>query len=153
MLNLGWTGSGKSLDELETSTWFDHYGEAAENTRSLLSDDLVAFLERAFVVEHDNEFSLFYYVYGLVQPERLRETFEWREEDDTPRYVTLYGANAIASHPEGLVFDMKTNKAIMQMSIHDTDITLNGRVQWQPLEVVLSARLDMIDVGKIKAVD
>ncbi|GAB7353348.1 hypothetical protein MBLNU459_g3833t1 [Dothideomycetes sp. NU459] len=150
---LGWTGSGNSLDALETLTWFRYHGEAAENVRSILSESLVAFLERALIIKNDDHGSLFFYVHGLVQPGRLRETFEWREEEEAePRYVTLYGANSMASHPDGLAFDMKTSTAIMQMSIHDADITLNGRIPWYPLEVVLSSWLDMVDVGKIKAV-
>lgn len=41
----------------------------------------------------------------------------------------------------------------MQMSIFDSFITQNGRQQWHPLEVVLSAWLDMATVGKAQAVD
>lgn len=41
----------------------------------------------------------------------------------------------------------------MQMSIFDAPITQNGRQQWYPLEVVLSAWLDMVDVGKVQAVE
>lgn len=40
----------------------------------------------------------------------------------------------------------------MQMDILDSFITMNGRQQWHPLEVVLSAWLDMVDVNKIQAV-
>lgn len=47
LLELGWTGSGRSLDDLETNTWFEIWGQEAEDCRVLLSDDLTAFLERA----------------------------------------------------------------------------------------------------------
>lgn len=39
------------------------------------------------------------------------------------------------------------------MSIFDSFITQNGRQYWHPLEVVLSAWLDMVTVGKAEAVD
>ncbi|KAH0250519.1 hypothetical protein KCV00_g1, partial [Aureobasidium melanogenum] len=115
---------------------------------------LIAFLERAQMPRAGEEHSLFFYVYGLAHPKRLWDTFEWRfEEPDKHRYVTLFLANLGPSHPDGLAFDQKTNKAIMQMSIHDASITLNGRTPWLPLEVILSAWLDMVDVGKVRAVD
>lgn len=37
-------------------------------------------------------------------------------------------------------------------SIFDADITTNGRQQWHPLEVILTAWLDMVDVGKVQTV-
>ncbi|KAG9523074.1 hypothetical protein KCV07_g2804, partial [Aureobasidium melanogenum] len=154
LLELGWTGAGKSLDDLETSTWFDIWGQEADNCRDNLSDDLIAFLERAQMPRAGEEHSLFFYVYGLAHPKRLWDTFEWRfEEPEKHRYLTLFLANLGPSHPDGLAFDQKTNKAIMQMSIHDASITLNGRTPWLPLEVILSAWLDMVDVGKVRAVD
>lgn len=153
LIQLGWTGSGKALDQLETLTWFEIWGEAAEESRSLLSEDLVSFLERAHNIKNEDAGSFFYYVDGLMSPERMWHTNELRNADEeSPRYLTLYGAHDMPSHPDGLAFDLKTNKAIMSMSIHDTDITQNGRVPWYPLEVVLSAWLDMIDTGKVKAV-
>jgi hypothetical protein len=154
IIRRGWIGSGRSLDTLETVNWFQYYGQGAEDCRHFLLPDLVAFLEQAQMIKNDNQFCLFFYVTGLFGPDRMWETFEWMVEDEEKyRYLTLYGATSIASHPDGLAFDQWENKAVMQMSIHDTDITLNGRTPWFPLEVTLSAWLDMIDVGKIEAVD
>jgi hypothetical protein len=150
----GWIGSGRPLDTLETVNWFQYYGRDAEDCRHLLSPDLVAFLEQAKMIKEDNQFCLFFYVTGLFGPDRMWETFEWVVEDEEKyRYLTLYAATSIASHPDGLAFDQWENKVVIQMSIHDTDITLNGRTPWFPLEVTLSAWLDMIDVGRIQAVD
>ena len=154
ILRRGWTGSGRSLDQLETVNWFEYYGQAANDCRHLLSQDLIAFLEQARMIKNDDQFCLFYYVTGLLGPDLIWESFDWIVEDeDKYRYLTLYGATSMASHPDGLAFDQRENKAVMQMSIHDTDITLNGRTPWFPLEMTLSAWLDMIDVGKIAAVD
>ncbi|THW47914.1 hypothetical protein D6D21_03171 [Aureobasidium pullulans] len=154
LLELGWTGSGRSLDDLETDTWFEIWGQEAEDCRVLLSNDLIAFLERAQIPKTDDEYSLFFYVYGFAPPKRLWDTFHWRfDEPEKYRYLTLLLANLGPSHPDGLAFDQKTNRAIMQMSIHDASITLNGRTPWFPLEVILSAWLDMVDIGKIQAVE
>lgn len=129
-------------------------GQEAEDCRVLLSNDLIAFLERAQIPKTDDEYSLFFYVYGFAPPKRLWDTFHWRfEEPEKYRYLTLLLANLGPSHPDGLAFDQKANRAIMQMSIHDASITLNGRTPWFPLEVVLSAWLEMVDVGKIQAVE
>jgi hypothetical protein len=154
IIRRGWIGSGRPLDQLETVNWFQYYGQEAEDCRHLLSQDLVLFLEQAQMIKNDDQFSLFYYVTCLLGPDQMWESFEWMFEDEEKyRYLTLYGATSMASHPDGLAFDQKDNKAVMQMSIHDTDVTLNGRTPWFPLEVTLSAWLDMIRVGKIQAVD
>ena len=41
----------------------------------------------------------------------------------------------------------------MQILIHDSDVTLNGRAPWFSLEATLSAWLDMINAGKIQVVE
>ena len=50
-------------------------------------------------------------------------------------------------------FDQHTNTVIMCMSIHDGDgLCQPDRIKWYPLEDVLEKWLDMIRVGKVKAV-
>jgi hypothetical protein len=128
IIRRGWIGSGRPLNQLETVNWFQYYGQHAEDCRHLLSQDLVAFLEQAQKIKNDDQFSLFYYMTGLLGPNSMWESFKWLFEDEEERrYLTLYGATSMASHPDGLAFDQKENKAVMQMSIHDTDVTLNGR--------------------------
>ncbi|KAI8958154.1 hypothetical protein F5Y11DRAFT_362973 [Daldinia sp. FL1419] len=128
---------------------FEYYGDDAERVRHRLSPPLVAFLERALVVD---DHSLHYYVAGLSGPDCL---WLYREGDNTDaepdRYLTLYAATGIASELDGLVFDQKEKKAIMQMSLFDYLITQNGRQKWFPLEVILSAWLTMTDKGKGQA--
>jgi hypothetical protein len=41
--------------------------------------------------------------------------------------------------------------AIVQPTIEDSDVTMNGRQSWQPLEHILDAYIDMIEHGKIYA--
>jgi hypothetical protein len=50
-------------------------------------------------------------------------------------------------------FDQIKMLAIIQPTIDDEGVTMNGRQQWLPLETILDAYIDMIDRGKIKAVD
>ncbi|KAF3055548.1 hypothetical protein GL218_07223 [Daldinia childiae] len=161
LLERGWVDSGKQLeydtndDQVEVlhrRNWFEFYGPDAERVRSRLSPSLVAFLERALVVD---DHSLHYYVAGLSSPDYLWSSHE-RESNmgiDSDRYLTLYTATGVALEQEGLVFDQMENKAIMQMSIFDSPITHNGRQQWFALEVILSAWLDMVEVGKVQAVN
>lgn len=48
-------------------------------------------------------------------------------------------------------FDQETSLAIFQLDILDTFKTTNGRIIWDPLEVILSSWLNMIDTGKVVA--
>lgn len=48
-------------------------------------------------------------------------------------------------------FNQENHLAILQTDIDDANATLNGRTDWDPLETVLSAWLDMIEVSKIIA--
>lgn len=100
LLEVGWTGSGKSLDALERRTWSDFHGEEAEGVRNRLSEELMAFLERALVVE-EGDHSLFYYVNGLSYPDNMWTNHEGGESD---RFLTLYAANDLAEHPDGIVY-------------------------------------------------
>lgn len=110
-LQIGWVTSDKPLDDLErtSKTWFEFYGEEAKSVRHRLSDGLVAFLERTLVVEEANDHSLFYHVNGLSNP------YFWRHGYDgegTDRFLTLYLANDMATHPDGLVFDQKRTRLL-----------------------------------------
>jgi hypothetical protein len=96
ILTIGWEGRGNDADDLGQS-WFEYYGEDATNVRDRLSPDLIAFLKRAWEVGDDHSF--FYFVAGLNHPSNM---FSEASPDDT-RYLTLYAANDIAEHPDGLV--------------------------------------------------
>jgi hypothetical protein len=144
ILAIGWQGRGNDDGDLGQS-WFVFYGEDAEDMRDYLSPDLVAFLERAWEVGDDHSF--FYYVSGLNHP-----TAMFSEHLKDRRFLTLYTANDIAEHPDGLIYDQETNTAIIQMTVEDGFTTKNGRQPWYPLETVLEAWRDMIRVGKIQAV-
>src|ERR1700761_5993889 len=100
LLEIGWVSSGKSLDSLERRTWFNVHGDRAEQMRTRLSDQLVGFLER--VAENADNHSLFYYSYGLSAPDSMWDHHQDHDEED--RFLTLYGANHIVSHHDGIVY-------------------------------------------------
>lgn len=62
------------------------------------------------------------------------------------------GVGTKSVDPAKFSFDQKENKAIFQASIWDSATAFNGRQQWYPLEVILSAWLDMVEKGKAQAV-
>ncbi|KAF2850137.1 hypothetical protein T440DRAFT_468820 [Plenodomus tracheiphilus IPT5] len=153
ILQLGWSGSGRTNEEFgqDCKTWFDYFGPDAEALRDVLSTDLVAFLERAYVT--DDTHSFFYYVGSLHHPSNILAAADfikevWSEDDET-RYLVLYAMNMFGSHPVGLIFDQKNYSAIICGSIDDCETICNGRIAWHPLETVLEAWLDMIEKGKI----
>lgn len=96
ILTIGWEGRGNDASDLGQS-WFEYYGDEAEEIRDRLSPDLIAFLERAWEVGDDHSF--FYYVSGLHHPSNMFG----EEETEESRYLTLYAANDIAEHPVGLM--------------------------------------------------
>ena len=103
----GWLGSGRSLDEMERRSWFDFHGDAAAEAREKMTPNLIKFLERAYIVPHGLRF--FYWVEGLSMPEDPDELWQNHDPDlvedggefDT---LTLYPVNEnLAEHGDGLM--------------------------------------------------
>ncbi|KAG9747138.1 hypothetical protein KCU59_g4643, partial [Aureobasidium melanogenum] len=97
------------------------------------------------------------YVVGLASPEQLWQNVNYAEDEDDSnkqRYLTLYMTNWAlgVNHPLVLVLDQENGTAMQHMSIHDSDVTMNGRQSWLPLEVILDGLIDMIEQGKVVAV-
>jgi hypothetical protein len=110
IFEFAWYGSGRTSEQfaLKCKPWFEFYGAEAEAMRPLLSSDLAAFLERAYVTWEDPSF--FYYVNSIFSPENLFGDYGaefinevWSEKDD-PRYAVLYASNDFGSHGVGLVY-------------------------------------------------
>ena len=100
ILSIGWTGRGRDVDDLGQS-WFNFYGEEATTVRDQLSPDLIAFLQQAWEVGDNHSF--FYYVNGLHHPSSLFANHNESQSNGQLRYLTLYAANDIAEHPDGLM--------------------------------------------------
>jgi hypothetical protein len=98
------------------------------------------------------------YLGRLCSPKELWENTNYAEDEDDSykrAYITLYMANWAlgATHPVGLVLDQDNGTAMQHMGTRDTDIAMNGRQIWLSLEEILDGYIDMIDQGKIVAVD
>lgn len=110
ILEHGWVHSGRTFEDLERhrKTWFEYHGAEAEAIRQILSPNLIAFLERAYVVENEDGYAFFYYVSGLFSPvlvHELSETFNYESaEDGILQNIVLYNMNySFGSHPVGLL--------------------------------------------------
>ncbi|PTB61630.1 hypothetical protein BBK36DRAFT_1131311 [Trichoderma citrinoviride] len=162
IIERGWTASGRRLSDLDRRPWWECYGGDAQlwPHAARLSPSLVAFLQAAwhgYTVTAQPQHAFFRYLFGLGSPNDLWEHANYGDDEDDSnkrRYVKLYMANWAlgASHPLGLIFDQDTSTAMQHMSIHDTSVTMNGRQEWLPLELILEAFLDMMDQGKALAV-
>ena len=102
IFRIGWHGFGRALNDLPQRPFFDVHGEGAGEIRPRLSGDLVRFLERAWQPE-EPFFSFFYYVYALRHPSIMFEGHDWENEEEPDRFLTLYMANDLASHQDGIV--------------------------------------------------
>jgi hypothetical protein len=110
ILEHGWLHSGKTTEDFKQNrqTWFDYHGDHAETISDLLSPDLIAFLEGAYVIDYEDGHSFFYFVSGLSGPVNIQEQMETLnsvcEEEGETRYVLLYIMNySFGSHPVGLM--------------------------------------------------
>ncbi|KAF2827127.1 hypothetical protein CC86DRAFT_445937 [Ophiobolus disseminans] len=160
----GWTQRGLALDILDKRTWWECYGgnAALASTTGRLNVSVVSFLKAAwhgFAMDPAPKSHLFHrYLARLCSPDELWENANYADDEDDSnnrRYITLYMANWAlgATHPLGLVLDQDEGTAMHHMAMRDTEITMNGRQMWLPLEMILDGFVDMIDQGKILAVD
>ncbi|KAG9654559.1 hypothetical protein KCU95_g9415, partial [Aureobasidium melanogenum] len=126
------------LDDLDKRTWWQCCdGDAALASISpRLHPSIVSFLKAAwhgFALDDSEPTHDFHrYVVGLASPEQLWQNVNYAEDEDDSnkqRYFTLYMANWAlgVSHPLGLILDQENGTAMQHMSIHDSDVTMNGR--------------------------
>jgi hypothetical protein len=164
IVELGWTQRGLALDTLDKRTWWQCYGGdvALASTLERLDANVVSFLKAAwhgFAMDPATPPHLFHrYLARLCSPEEFWENAMYAEDEDDSdrrRYVTLYMANWAlgATHPLGLVLDQDAGTAMQHMAMRDSEITMNGRQIWLPLEMVLDGLVDMVAKGKVLAVD
>ncbi|PVH95813.1 hypothetical protein DM02DRAFT_689331 [Periconia macrospinosa] len=98
IMKIGWEARSNDASALNQS-WFGYYRQDAENIRERLSPELIAFLERAWVVGDGHDHSFFYYVCGLHHPNHF-----FSDNSSGSSNVTLYAANDIGEHPDGLMY-------------------------------------------------
>ncbi|KAI8937174.1 hypothetical protein NX059_006386 [Plenodomus lindquistii] len=163
IVDLGWVQRGLALDTLDKRTWWECYGGDAvlASISDRLDATVVSFLKAAwhgFAMEPvaKNHF-VHRYLARLCCPERLWENSNYAEDEsdwNKRRFVTLYEPIRVAndSHPVGLILDQYEYTAMQHMTIRDSDITMNQRQLWLPLEMILDGLIGMIDQGKVLAV-
>ncbi|KAL5345296.1 hypothetical protein ACLOAV_009666 [Pseudogymnoascus australis] len=149
LVEYSWLADGRSLDDLERRSFFDNYGDEAEEIREQLDPALVAFLEAAYDLYQP---SFYLWVDGITPPSLMWESHSGDDEGET---LTLYMTNmGLTVHGNGLMYHQKSCKATMAMSIFDMDYSqpIEDHLElWHPLETVLSNWIHMIQLGKITA--
>jgi hypothetical protein len=102
---LGPQGSGREITPDDQRSWWEFHGLKAEALSAHLSPSLIQFLKHAQMgPSNSNEHSFFYYVNGLKNPDAL-----WMNQGAAiggigGSVITLYNANDLATHPDGLKF-------------------------------------------------
>ncbi|RDW80291.1 hypothetical protein BP6252_04929 [Coleophoma cylindrospora] len=149
ILKLGWTGSGNSEADMPRRTWWQTKitdASLEEEWTGRLSPSLKQFLQAAYETPHEN---FFYYASRLNGPDGFFSGIH-EEADGTLNLYPMTNLN-LSGHRDGLNFNQDISLAIFCSDILDSSSTTNGRMEWDPLEVVLTAWLDMIDTGKVIA--
>ena len=149
LVEYSWLADGQSLADLERRSFFERYGDEAEEIRERLDPALTAFLEAAYDVEG----TVFYlWVEGITPPSNMWINHSGDDEGET---LTLYWTNAeICGHSNGLMYHQKQCKATMALGIFDMEFSQpieDHPELWHPLETVLSNWIHMIQLGKITA--
>ncbi|CAN9081552.1 unnamed protein product [Alternaria sp. RS040] len=149
VVELGWVQRGLVLDSLDRRTWWECYGGDAvlAGVSDRLDATVVSFLKAAwhgYVMEPVAKRHLFHRYLACLHPrEDLWENVNYVEDEDDSNKRRFC---------HSLLEDQDQLTAMQHMSIHDTDITMNSRQVWLPLEMILDDFIDMVDQGKILAV-
>ncbi|KAF8861289.1 hypothetical protein BDZ45DRAFT_264493 [Acephala macrosclerotiorum] len=160
IIQYAWVASNRHLSDLNPQSWFEKYADEAIEAREYLDPNVILFLEKALILPepklYEEALYMFYWVSGLSEPDDLWTNWkDGAEGGEEFRRMTLYAANSLEGHVDGLCYDQKTHKACMFMSFMDQRFTDEDEVEhsglWHPLETVLSNWISMIRLGKITA--
>jgi hypothetical protein len=156
LVEYNWVADGRSLADLDRRSFFERYGDEADEIRERLDPSLVAFLEAIYDVE---DLTFFFWVKGITPPSDMwANQLEDSDEDgdgDGGKFLTLYVTNTgLGEHGDGLTYDQTNCKATMALGIEDQGFARpveDHRELWHPLETILSNWIKMIELGKITA--
>jgi len=157
LIQYAWAASNRDLSDLNSLSWFQKYGNAAEEIRQDLEPSLVKFLEIAYDCDDAPDgICPFYWVSTFSSPERLWVNWEdCAKIGEEHRRLTLYPTQIglLGGHTDRLCYDQKRHKAVMLMSTDDRGYvdTEEGAHLWYPLETVLSNWIFTLRKGKITA--
>ncbi|CAK3879677.1 Hypothetical predicted protein [Lecanosticta acicola] len=156
IIRRGWEATGQDWSDYPSATFWDAHPERHDALSQLAHPKVVQFWQRALdsgQAEHDAPYQYFlYHVYGLAFPDEFRDMMEIMNVDAEAedRFILLYNAASLESHPAGITLDQETGLCIMQMSLWSSEWE-DPLLPWQPLECILEAYIDMIDAGKVIA--
>jgi hypothetical protein len=160
----GWVERGLELADLDRTTWWECYQSDINFAQDIqgLDASVISFLKLAwhgFARDSSVPTHAFHRVNArLCTPKEL-----WRhplpdgtkDSSDKRQFVVLYMASWQLSpgHPLGIILEQEDFTAMQHISMEDSMVTLNGRQGWVNLEEILDSFLEMIDQGKVNAVD
>jgi hypothetical protein len=101
VVELGWVGSGRSSADIDRRTWWDYYGDSAEDR---LAPSLINFLQRAIIGSEEASWSWHYFLAGLIDPESFFEAPNYSEDElEGDRFIWLYLYGRPLGHTNGLM--------------------------------------------------
>ncbi|KAI1345505.1 hypothetical protein F5Y01DRAFT_300361 [Xylaria sp. FL0043] len=154
LVERAWVAEGRALEELETRSFFQRYGNEANEILDRIDPSLKAFLESINVSEELPPF--FFWVEGITAPGEMFSVHDMFQNYEEPnRFLTLYMTNVgLGEHPLGLIYDQKLHRATLTLGLEDMDFVLPVEQHdelWHPLETILSNWIHMVEIKKITA--
>ncbi|KAK3656725.1 hypothetical protein LTR56_002706 [Elasticomyces elasticus] len=142
----GWTASGRAAEDFipQTRPYVELFPQVLQDDR--LQPSTLAFLRLARVLPMAHEVNLFYMVFGLSVETGHLEALYYPDADPSTLLYRTYTELTVYIKS----YDQNTKKAIMMFDITD-DIELD--YPWQKLESILTVWIEMIQHGKIVALD
>ncbi|KAJ5160687.1 uncharacterized protein N7482_007691 [Penicillium canariense] len=150
ILHHAWTGAGRDLALLPSTTWWEGSSPLPADTAIRLNANLVHFLRLAKITTPDPQFHFFYFLRSLQVSAQM---YSLSYESDPDRFIYLYpSTSAIFDEDEvGIVFDQKTELAAYVAHWYDIPCMFGETWGWKPLQDILRAYLEMIEEGKVQA--
>ncbi|KAI1274511.1 hypothetical protein F5Y07DRAFT_372627 [Xylaria sp. FL0933] len=154
LVEQAWVAEGRTLEELETRSFFQRYGDEAKEILDRIDPSLKAFLDSINVSEQLPPF--FFWVEGITPPGEMFSVHDmFQDYEERNRFLTLYMTNVgLGEHPLGLIYDQKLHRATLTLGLEDMDFVLPvGQHDdlWYPLETILGNWIHMVEIKKITA--
>ncbi|KAI0802863.1 hypothetical protein GGR55DRAFT_691800 [Xylaria sp. FL0064] len=154
LVEQAWVAEGRTLEELKTRSFFQRYGNEANEILHRIDPSLKAFLDSINVSEQLPPF--FFWVEGIMPPGEMFSVHDvFQDGEERNRFLTLYMTNVgLGEHPVGLIYDQKLHRATLTLGLEDMDFVLPVEQHddlWHPLETILSNWIHMVKIKKITA--
>lgn len=91
ILDHGWTGAGRELDTLPSTTWWENFSPILFDVASRLNPTLIRFLRSAKVgVYEEPKFHFFFHISQLHSKDNLFFLHDYMRKSPKDRYISLY---------------------------------------------------------------